>query len=424
MTAVFPTDRRLRELHDVVVFSVKGDCSLASLLSGGDYDGDKIWVCWDSRLVEPFKNSRSRFNGPWDPAEWFDKQSCRLKDLPRKPAGTAFSTHRVHNPLSMGRASTPTSSPALEAPEDDVDAIDFDQFFRKGFESSIQDSILGWCSNVLETSVYTDRRPTLNIVLLAKLCGALVDAPKQGLTPTEKTKEKIRAVMRTSGPKPAYKSPRERYPLGNPSKWCILDRLVFQVAHRKIEQGKQQLHDLQKTVPATDGALSAPAKREWGLASSAGEGSIRHRVMHKLSTDLQDVRSRWAHDLTRFNHDINDRGSSKRLPTAAYKKTLYHATAMYRAVRPLALALEDPDIRHWYQEGDRPGSDWNLLKASMAFYPTPSGFAWCMALPEYCEMKARATDPHPRTMIRTMHGSLKPNKRLLPEAADDIELMA
>lgn len=32
----------LRELQDVIVFSVKGDRSLASLLSGGDYDGDKV----------------------------------------------------------------------------------------------------------------------------------------------------------------------------------------------------------------------------------------------------------------------------------------------------------------------------------------------------------------------------------------------
>lgn len=34
----------LRELQDVVVFSVRGDRSLASLLSGGDYDGDKVRI--------------------------------------------------------------------------------------------------------------------------------------------------------------------------------------------------------------------------------------------------------------------------------------------------------------------------------------------------------------------------------------------
>jgi hypothetical protein len=34
----------LRELQDVIVFSMQGDRSLASLLSGGDYDGDKVSV--------------------------------------------------------------------------------------------------------------------------------------------------------------------------------------------------------------------------------------------------------------------------------------------------------------------------------------------------------------------------------------------
>lgn len=34
----------LRELKDVIVFSVQGERSLASLLSGGDYDGDKVRI--------------------------------------------------------------------------------------------------------------------------------------------------------------------------------------------------------------------------------------------------------------------------------------------------------------------------------------------------------------------------------------------
>lgn len=35
-------NEQLRELKDVIVFSRKGLRSLASLLSGGDYDGDKV----------------------------------------------------------------------------------------------------------------------------------------------------------------------------------------------------------------------------------------------------------------------------------------------------------------------------------------------------------------------------------------------
>ena len=38
-------------LVDVLVLSVKGSVSQAHLMSGGDFDGDIVWLCWDERLV-------------------------------------------------------------------------------------------------------------------------------------------------------------------------------------------------------------------------------------------------------------------------------------------------------------------------------------------------------------------------------------
>ncbi|KAK1519284.1 RNA-directed RNA polymerase [Colletotrichum abscissum] len=52
--AVFKPE--LRALKDVVVFSAKGDVALADRLSGGDYDGDKAWVCWEPAIVSKFEN--------------------------------------------------------------------------------------------------------------------------------------------------------------------------------------------------------------------------------------------------------------------------------------------------------------------------------------------------------------------------------
>ncbi|KAK6432370.1 hypothetical protein LTR95_011459 [Oleoguttula sp. CCFEE 5521] len=48
----------LAHLKDVIVMSTKGRVPLASKLQGGDYDGDKFWVCADPRLVEPFRNAQ------------------------------------------------------------------------------------------------------------------------------------------------------------------------------------------------------------------------------------------------------------------------------------------------------------------------------------------------------------------------------
>jgi hypothetical protein len=46
----------LMRLKDVIVFSTKGSMSLAAKLSGGDYDGDRAWVCWEPTIVDNFQN--------------------------------------------------------------------------------------------------------------------------------------------------------------------------------------------------------------------------------------------------------------------------------------------------------------------------------------------------------------------------------
>ncbi|CAG8539842.1 12201_t:CDS:2 [Acaulospora morrowiae] len=50
----------LNSYYNVVIFPAvaqKGEGSLADRLSGGDYDGDKVFVCWEPRIVSPFNNS-------------------------------------------------------------------------------------------------------------------------------------------------------------------------------------------------------------------------------------------------------------------------------------------------------------------------------------------------------------------------------
>lgn len=47
----------LRHFKDVIVFPTTGNIPLAHMLSGGDYDGDTPWICWDREIVEKFHNS-------------------------------------------------------------------------------------------------------------------------------------------------------------------------------------------------------------------------------------------------------------------------------------------------------------------------------------------------------------------------------
>ena len=49
---------RWRELLvDVIVLSVDGAASLAQSLSGGDFDGDRVWICWEERIVNQLKRA-------------------------------------------------------------------------------------------------------------------------------------------------------------------------------------------------------------------------------------------------------------------------------------------------------------------------------------------------------------------------------
>lgn len=49
---------------DVIVFSVKGSRSLASMLGTGDYDGDRVNCIWEPSIVEHFQNADPKYAEP------------------------------------------------------------------------------------------------------------------------------------------------------------------------------------------------------------------------------------------------------------------------------------------------------------------------------------------------------------------------
>jgi hypothetical protein len=83
----------LAHLKNVIVFSAQGPRSLASKLSGGDYDGDKFWICWDEKLVQPFRNAPAPWEAePEDMDKYLEgfgivKDSERLADVLSEPNG-------------------------------------------------------------------------------------------------------------------------------------------------------------------------------------------------------------------------------------------------------------------------------------------------------------------------------------------------
>ncbi|KAL7322598.1 hypothetical protein PS15p_211579 [Mucor circinelloides] len=134
----------LRMYTDLVIFSIKGETSLASQLSGGDYDGDIVFCCWDERIVEPFKSK------PVPP--------------PCKRAEEAFEKDKSTVGKEVG-----SHKNAEEAIQNNFISV------------AIPDGTLGVYENwrtVLAESTSLDHP---DVVYLGHMCSKLVDAPKQGL---------------------------------------------------------------------------------------------------------------------------------------------------------------------------------------------------------------------------------------------------
>ncbi|KAI8883552.1 RdRP-domain-containing protein [Backusella circina FSU 941] len=157
----------LRMYTDVIVFPIKGPRSLANQLSGGDYDGDIIFCCWDERIVKPFTSS--------PPCN----DSKRVSKAFTKDKGTVGS----------------------KLPHDQKNIESTIQ--RCFFSTVIPDGTLGAYENwrtVLAEKTSLDNE---EVVYLAQMCSKLVDAPKQGLRLKHEVKIKDKKTYSTI-PYPAW----------------------------------------------------------------------------------------------------------------------------------------------------------------------------------------------------------------------------
>lgn len=151
----------LRHFKDVIVFPTRGDMPLAHLLSGGDYDGDKPWICWDQRIVQQFQNSNEL-----------------MADL----SPEYFGLTRHARPMTQVR--------------------DTKDFLEAAFKFNLTVSNLGRCTIEYEKIIYEEPRSIGADVAkeLAVLLSHLVDGRKAGLQLTEEAWQEYRKKI----------SPRER----------------------------------------------------------------------------------------------------------------------------------------------------------------------------------------------------------------------
>ncbi|CAO3589352.1 unnamed protein product [Absidia cylindrospora] len=150
----------LRVYSDVIVCPIQGNRSLASKLSGGDYDGDLIFCCWDRRLVEPFNPS---------PVPDTSKRISEVFETDARKVRDEIAFIQDHDEQMAKLQSLFLSVP-------------------------VYDGTLGVYENWRTVVAELTSLDTPDAIYLAQMCALLVDAPKQGfkVKPWAKREDRIK----------------------------------------------------------------------------------------------------------------------------------------------------------------------------------------------------------------------------------------
>lgn len=385
----------LADLTDVVIFSSKGNLPLADKLSGGDYDGDLAWVCWEPRIVDNFVTAPS--------PEQLDLSQYMSKDT------ETFRELLENNDKSVGLATR--------------------AMLNSAFQFNLSKSMLGGCTNYKERSCYARNsvsdRPA---VVLSTLLSNLVDQPKQGLRFDYSNFQQLLKDLKvpTHLDDPIYKKSDHWPP--NVQTVHIIDYLKFDVAKPTIDKELKSFHEALKSAEPTnwDEDLVSLFK-DYAEQSGDQSQSDRSLVTH-LKADIELVRAEWE----AFSRHGDDSISFAERVTRTY--------ASWQAVRPREKALSGSHKGNMIQRLLRGHeySEWELLKASTAFsmyYVKAPRFVWQMACAQLCWLKALAVMKKnnnnynsqgavvgaPRVVVPSMYASLRPDAKFVKQMTAKME---
>ncbi|KAF1844339.1 uncharacterized protein K460DRAFT_317788 [Cucurbitaria berberidis CBS 394.84] len=380
----------LNHLIDVVVFPSRGEYPLAGKLQGGDYDGDIFWLCWEPRLVGPFRNAPA-------PVQKLDCEQYGIK------------THKQKVKDIM----------------DPTDLKEFDTFLRKAFEFRSNPSLLGRVTVYLEKQAY--RESKVFSWTLDKLCGLhdlLVDAPKQGYTFTlSNFKHYTEHTLSISEPPktPAYKAAMKdcshfkelgdvdkvreaEYPY-KPDR--VLDYLYFGVVRVHNVETIGRVKELLSKASTADETLIHPYKY-----LEAKQHRVINEELGLLKDNITRLRDRWA-------------SGFKKATTPEQSDVV--AVECYREFRALQPThIDDPEVKPWLEPYSGLNSFvWEDIRASTLYarYPWPekANFVFKMAGRELVGMKSRSF-PNSRCIVAPIHGIMRPKRIKAPiEYAEEEE---
>jgi hypothetical protein len=371
-------------LRDVIVCPIKGAASFASKLSGGDYDGDRAWITWDSNIVDNFTNA-----DVLKPRNFVDE-------------GYIHRDKRTYGQLVECQAN----------PES--------LFLKESFTFVMRPTLLGWCTDykemLRETILQVDSKEA---IALSTLLSDLVDQAKSGYTFEEVdwTRFKKEVIKKV----PIHGNKRKDL------EGSMKNHLI-EVVHRLTEESRADLHKSIDNPPSWDEDLVL-------LYRWAEDKALRNHewktVLGQLNEELETLKSRWsAYWANKPKRDPDDDTRPEFYPI------LDECFEKYSAIQPqsntlgtellLLDCLRNPEL-----------SLWSMLKASALFasYGPKNGygiksvatrFPWLIAGKQLMRLKAdfREGGGFPHTVVPEMYAMLKPDtsfvKRLRIENRDDL----
>lgn len=238
----------LRHFKDVIVFPTTGDTPLADMLSGGDYDGDTPWICWDQNIVRNFYNSQPPSGIENYPPEFF-----------------GLTQHSV--------------------PMRNVQSIE--EFLDSSFTFNLMLSNLGRCTVEHEKLSYDISIDSNEAKELSFLLSHLVDGRKAGVQLPEKAWQKYRKRISPSVRElPAYKNTCRK-----PKQNNIIDYIRFVVSRN---ERRDVLTKLENAFPLGEHShdRDPDVVKPWNEV----RGKL-HTVIEPMIRKVDELQKRWNQTL-------------------------------------------------------------------------------------------------------------------------------
>lgn len=365
--AVFNT--KLRRTENVILCSCKGDYPLAGKLSGGDYDGDIAWICWDQRLVQNFRNTP--VPEPIDIVKmgYLTRNTTSYDDLKNDERGQVTA------------------------------------FLESSFEFNLEPSMLGICTNYKEQVTYSQNKVgTRESILLGNLLSYLVDAPKQGYKLSQGAWDRLKQNEIKVSTKTLFYKGKERPPVIR----HIIDHLKFVVAHEAIQH---TLVELNKFLGHSGNDYDVELVEFYKWAQQEAEHDEEWAfLLRDLQKDLSEVKSYWA-KATAASPTKSDRSITRGedFKVQNFKEVLRSTSEKYQYVKP----RQDTVLTRlllYLSTSSMDFTQWELLKASMLYFHYHRGkLPWHVAGKQLCALKAARNTAGERRMINTMYTMMKPD---------------